>query len=143
MTPILIIWRTNSEFKKWKSKLLKYLISIWIGLFISFIIPHKIFTSISNKYWQTAAIETEKILNNYEVQYGKYPNNIDDIPESSISDKSFIIKRYIQLIHLKLSDNIHKEFSAYDSIGYSLTTGFWYADIRTWDSKEKNWIYTY
>ena len=143
MTPFLILWRSNSEFKKWKSNLLRYLISIWLGLFISFIVPHKIINSISDKYWQTAALETEKILNNYKGENGEYPKNSDDIPEALITDENFIIKRYIQLIKFNLSDSIHKKKSSYDSIEYVLITGFWYADIRTWDSEEKNWIYTF
>lgn len=137
------MWRINFEYKKWRSKLLRYLISIWLGLFISFIIPHKIFTNISAKYWQSAAIETEKILNNYKVQYGKYPKNLKDIPDALKSDENFIIKRYIQLIQLNLSDSIYKENSPNDSKEYLLMTGWWYIDMRKWNSEEKNWIYVF
>ncbi len=140
-TPILYMWFFYREFKYKKNKIQKIVISIYAGILVSFIFHLIVTVNLSNKYWNKTAIETEVILRSYKIKNGYYPENLSEIPDSVISNKNFIFKRRFRLMQINVSDN--NKTVTISNEEYVLTTGFWSANLRTWNPSEKKWIYKF
>jgi hypothetical protein len=142
-TPILIIWRVFYFSGDFQRKLLITLSSIWIGLFLTFITTHTIFTRLGEKMWKNTAIKTEMYLNNFYSDNGYYPSSLIVFLDSPPNKENFITRRYMSLIRIDLVDSLRKDIFPFDEFGYRLETGFWLADLRIWNPQTKEWTYIY
>jgi hypothetical protein len=139
MTPILLIWKLYNLSNKLNNKILHVLISIWIGLFFTYITPHQILSKIGEIEWKSAAIKTERYLDHFYTYNGYYPNNLNFILDSFPENESLISTRYLNLIHINLPDTVNSGYPFFVTNDYELSTGFWIADWRIWNPLTRKW----
>ncbi len=132
LTPFLIVLKFLHIEKRLHRNIIRYLISIWVGLFFTFITPHQIFTKLGETKWEKTAYEVELQLNEFYNSHGHYPKNMNTLINWIPEKNGVIQQQYMELIEIKYS-SINKIDS------YELMTGFGIADYRYWDSDLKKW----
>jgi len=128
LTPVLIIWKMIDLKRIVGNKILKVLISIWIGLFFMFITPHQIVVKIGNAMWEKTAHELETAIDHFYKLNQEYPENIEILNNEVPIKKGFIQNRYFDLVQI----NVNGE-------DYNLLKGFWIGDGQYWDSDVGKW----